>query len=561
MSIRADDTRDPALLRLARAHGVLTEHENGMGVQCQPSEAALLAVLRALGVDIEQPADAGRVEKRSPARPVKAFWHDDDRKLGVFGPLYAMRSSRGGGVGDLEDLAKVCEWAGGLGASLVSTLPLLAGRYRSPTDGCPYAPVSRSVFSELFLDLSAMMTEGERAEAKRLGGASLIDYAASWNLKRRVLGRETAKADASQLASFLESDPLIAEYVRWRAREDGDAAAERLYAYAQWLLHQQLSSVRTRAEAAGCGLYLDLPVGVTAGGFDVHRQSDLYAKGVAVGAPPDAYFPEGQAWGFPPMIPEKMRQSGHTELAEAARRHLRYASALRLDHVMGLYRLYWIPDGHGADDGAYVRYDADGALDVLADLSHTHEAIFIGENLGTVPPEVDAAMVERRLMGMTAAQYDGGDQALAPGASKPELLAAANTHDMPTFAGYLAGRDIDLREALGLLDASAAAYDRRLRKAAVKRLHETLGERDEDALFDALMDRLCDSPSPVVMLALEDLWGEREPQNIPGVSAGYPCWRRPMHMSLESMLERDSIAARVRGWATRTMNESRANAS
>lgn len=561
MSVREPDTRDPGLLRLAQSHGVLTEHENGMGVRCFPSEAALLAVLRALGVDVDQPDSAQRVEKPTPSQSVKAFYRDDERKLGVFGPLYAVRSGRGGGVGDLEDLATLCEWAGVVGASLVSTLPLLAGRYASPTDGCPYAPVSRSVFSELFLDVTSMMTEGERAEAERLGQASLIDYAASWDLKRRVLEREAAKADAASIEAFLGGDALVAQYAKWRALESGDPSAERLYGYAQKLLHEQLAAVRDRAGAAGCGLYLDLPVGVVAGGFDVHRQPDLYARGVAVGAPPDAYFPEGQVWGFPPMIPERVRLGGNAELAEATRRHLRYASTLRLDHVMGLWRLYWIPDGHGADDGVYVRYDAAGSLDLLADLSHEHQATFIGENLGTVPPEVDAAMIKRKLMGMTAAQYDGGDQAMAPGASKPELLAAANTHDMPTFAGYLEGRDIDLRRALRLLDKSAAKYDARLREAAVERLHETLDVRDEDDLFDALMERLCDSPAPVVMLALEDLWSESEPQNIPGVSEGYPCWRRPMRMPLEEMLADDSIVARVRAWAGRIAARSGASVS
>lgn len=559
MSVRADDARDPSLLRLARAHGVLTEHENGMGVRCFPSESALLAVLRALGVDIDRPADATRIETRS--RGVHRFWRDDRRRLGVFAPLYAVRSARGGGVGDLEDLSRLCEWAGGLGASLVSTLPLLAGRYNSPTDGCPYAPLSRSIFSELFLDVSAMMTEGERAEAERLGSVALVDYAASWELKRRVLARETRAADAARVEAFLAEDPLIAQYAQWRAQEDGDASARLLYGYAQMLLHDQLLTVRERAAAAGCGLYLDLPVGVVAGGFDVHRQPDLYARGIAVGAPPDAYFPEGQVWGFPPMLPERARLSGHAELIEATRRHLRYAGTLRLDHVMGLWRLYWVPGGHGADDGVYVRYDAAGALDALADLSHEHGALLIGENLGTVPPEVDAAMIDRGLLGMTAAQYDGGDQAMAPGAAKPDLLGAANTHDMPTFAGYLAGRDIDLRRALGLLDKSAAAYDARLRKAAVEQLHEKLGVRDEGELFDALMERLCGSPSPVVMVALEDLWGETEPQNIPGVSEGYPCWRRTMRWTLEALMADDSIAARLRGWASGIGQRSGAGAS
>ena len=548
MSIRAEDNRDPALLRLARAHGVLTEHDNGMGVRCFPSEEAITAVLRALGVNLDRVADAGKIEL-STADAGPAFWRGDQRMLGVFGPLYAVRSERGGGIGDLEDLARLCEWAGGVGVSLVSTLPLLAGRYTSPTDGCPYAPVSRSVFSELFLDLHGVMTEAERNEAEHLGEAPLIDYGASWRLKRRVLERECLRANAAEIQAFLTQDPLIAQYVKWRAGQDADPTAERLYAYAQWLLHRQLNSVRERAEAVGCGLYLDLPVGVVGAGFDVHRKPDLYARGVVVGAPPDAYFPEGQVWGFPPLIPEMARQTGHAELAEAVRRHLRYATALRLDHVMGLWRLYWVPEGHGADDGVYVQYDARGALDMLAGLSHQHHATFIGENLGTVPPEVDRAMIERRLMGMTAAQYDAGEQALHPGKHKPDLIANANTHDMPTFAGYLQGRDIDLRRALRLLDKSGATYDQRLRAAAVEQMKAALGVSDEDQLFDALMDRLCQSPAPLVMLALEDLWSEAEPQNIPGVSEGYPCWRRPMRLSLEDMISSDSITARVRHWA------------
>jgi len=322
-----------------------------------------------------------------------------------------------------------------------------------------------------------------------------------------------------------------------------------VYGYAQMLLHRQLESVRSRSDASGCGLYLDLPVGVVPDGFDVARNPSLYASGVAVGAPPDAYFPEGQVWGFPPLIPRRAQESGHAELLEATRRHLRYANTLRLDHVMGLWRLYWIPDGHGADDGVYVQYDAVGALDALAQLSHEHEATFIGENLGTVPPEVDAAMIERRLMGMTAAQYDAGAQALEPGPHKPDLLAAANTHDMPTLAGYFVGRDIELRAALGLIDAAAAAFGMRRRAESVERTHEELGTSDASGVLDALVERLVRSPAPVVIVSVDDLLGETEPQNIPGVRDAYPCWRRPMRARLEDLMVDDRIATRVRRWA------------
>ncbi|MEO1009461.1 MAG: 4-alpha-glucanotransferase [Planctomycetota bacterium] len=558
MSPRPDDDRHPALLRLARAHGMLTEHEDGTGARRLPSEAALLAVLRALGVDIERAGDAEAIEP--PAAPLRlaggapaAFWtpRGPRRDLAVFAPAYALRRAGDAGVGDLGGLRRLADWAHGCGAPIVSTLPLVAGRYRTPVDGCPYAPTSRSVFGELFLDLSDDMSDGERIEADRLAGAELIDYAAAWTLKRRVLARlaEHASADdVVRVRQLVEGDPLVAEYARFRAQEDGDPNAEWLYQFAQWMVHEQLTAFgRDR-------LYLDLPVGVRPDGFDVARDPGLYARGVTVGAPPDAYFPEGQDWSFPPILPDAATGRGHAELIAAADRHLRYAATLRLDHVMGFWRLYWIPEGFPPDRGVYVRYPADAQLDALAVLSHEREAVLIGENLGTVPPEVDAAMRERGLLGMAVAQYDAGRSALEPDEGKPAVIAAANTHDMPTFAGYLSGRDIEWREELGLLDRDASRREHESRRAAIERIRIELGVDDAAGLYRRLMLRLCGSDAPMVVAALDDLLGETEPQNIPGVTDGYPCWRRRVARSIDELTHderlasalRDMVAARTR---------------
>ncbi|GIW74308.1 MAG: hypothetical protein KatS3mg103_0830 [Phycisphaerales bacterium] len=367
-----------------------------------------------------------------------------------------------------------------------------------------------------------------------------------------------ASASESQLEGFLAQDGLVARYVRWRARAecgpsggDGLRQAERLYAFAQMLVHEQLTALARRAQAHGCGLYLDLPVGVVRDGFDAHRFEGMYARGVSVGAPPDAYFPSGQVWGFAPMLPLAAAQSGHEELVQAAGRHLRYARALRVDHVMGLWRLYWVPDGHEAQDGAYVRYDAQGALDRLAELSWRYEATFVGEDLGTVPPEVERQMAERGMLGMTAAQYDGGAQVLQPADGGPRRLACLNTHDMPPFAGYLAGRDVALGQALGLLDASFAGKVLRERRQAVERLVAELGVDDAAAMLRALVDRLCGSPAPIVLVTLEDLWLETEPVNVPGITSGYPCWRRPMRRRLEQVVADRSLSELLAGWSDR----------
>jgi len=555
---RGDD-RDPALLALCRASGVLTEHEDGMGVRRRPSEAALLAILRALGVDIDRASEAASIDRTQPPwlgdpGVGRRFWAPaaGARTLAVFLPLHALVSARSQGVGDLGDLRELGRWAGRAGAGLLGTLPLLAGRHRTPADGCPYAPLSRSVFDELFLDLGEALTPAERGLADRLNASRLVDYAGAWSLKRTVLGRMAAQAAAdaevvARVRAFVEDDPLVGPYAAFRAKEEGDASARWVYEHAQWLLHGQLAA---QANGSACGLYLDLPVGVSADSFDVARNPGLYARGVTVGAPPDGYFPEGQDWSFAPIIPQQAHESGHAELEGAVRRHLRYARALRLDHVMGFHRLYWIPEGMGPTEGAYVRYPAGEVLDLLAGLSQEYGALLIGENLGTVPPEVDRAMVERGLLGMVVSQYDAGASAAWPPPGKPIAIATPNTHDMPTFAGYLRGRDIDLRESLGLLDRWSAGRQRLSRERAVGAMRASLGVgggSDRD-LFEALVRRLCASAAPVVVVSLEDLWGEADPQNLPGVTLAYPCWRRRAARALEGIVGDSATGSALRSW-------------
>jgi 4-alpha-glucanotransferase len=441
--------------------------------------------------------------------------------------------------------------------------------------------------------------------------------------RRRVLEALAEAAFASpsrraEIEAFARSEPQLDDYARFRATAerhragwpawperqrasglapvglappDFDEAARRYHLYAQWLWDHQFRTLFGGGEA----LYLDLPIGVDGGGFDVWRFRDQFAAGAAVGAPSDRFFAAGQDWGFPPPHPHHGRQTGHAYFRSVVRAHLRRAGMLRLDHVMALHRLFWIPRGFSARDGVYVRYPADELYAVLAIESHRHRARIVGENLGTVPPEVNESMQRRGLLPMRIFQFEATpdwprDRAALEG------LAALNTHDTATFAAFWEGRDVEQGVRLGLLDAAAAGgvIERRARiRAAVIATLAAEGWLDErrrdaaeptaateppnltgptvsaepptaddeptpddeltaasepttDEVLRALLRRLAASDAEVVIAQLEDLWLEPDPQNVPGVGADYPSWHRRMRRSLDSIERDPSLAALLR---------------
>jgi 4-alpha-glucanotransferase len=395
------------------------------------------------------------------------------------------------------------------------------------------------------------------------------------NRKQRTLGSLSAlawrrEAVAAELQAFMQERPEVASYARFRAQVEARGATwrswpgreregrqgsdlderARYHIFVQYMLHRQLSAFAGTSRTA---LYLDLPVGVHGGGYDVWRYREQFSIGASVGAPPDQLFEGGQNWGFPPLHPQHSRADGHAYFAACLRNHLQYAKVLRIDHVMGLHRLFWIPDGADTRSGVYVRYPSEELIAVLSIEAHRAGARIVGENLGTVPAEVNEAMQRHRIMGMFVGQFafTGKASAPLPRAGKG-TLASLNTHDTPTFAGSLTGRDIDERERMGLLDKPAADKERagraRLGKvlASYARRQGILKGKLHARALEALLRDLARSQAEIVLVNLEDLWLETEPQNIPGVTDGYPNWRRQSALNLEQITRSRSIAALLR---------------
>jgi 4-alpha-glucanotransferase len=325
----------------------------------------------------------------------------------------------------------------------------------------------------------------------------------------------------------------------------------RYHQYVQLVAEDQLgeiSGARGSVPAVrrpGTGLYLDFPLGVSPGGYDTWRYRDAFAHDASVGAPPDVFFSRGQDWGFPPTHPERQREDGYTYLRAALRNLLRHAGSLRIDHVMGLHRLYWVPPGSDARDGVYVQYRAAELYAILALESHRAGAAVVGEDLGTVPRYVQQAMARHGILRSYVLQL--APLAGSVGRPPPLSVASLNTHDLPTFAGFWQGLDIEDRLAKGLLDPkdvrkerSERARQRKLLRGALREAGAARDAHPGEAIAAALR-YLAASPSRMVVVNLEDLWGEAEPQNRPGTGLDQPNWRRKASRPLESFRSDEAV--------------------
>jgi 4-alpha-glucanotransferase len=315
--------------------------------------------------------------------------------------------------------------------------------------------------------------------------------------------------------------------------------------YGQWLAQEQIDSLTSGCQAKGIKLCLDLPLGVDPHGYDTWRHSDIFALEVATGAPPDAFFSKGQNWGFAPLHPERIRQRDYRYVLEFLRFQMRHANFLRIDHVMGLHRLYWIPQGFPATEGAYVTYPAEEFYAILNLESHRHQTVLVGENLGTVPAQVNARMKRHQLRQMYVLQYEQRPDPERPLRAPPtRSVASLNTHDMPAFTAYWRGLDLADRVALGLLKKAELAPERARRREANHWLKRFLtangflkiGESRASKVLRACLKFLAASRAELVLANLEDLWGETRPQNTPGTVAQRPNWRRQTRLSLEQIL-------------------------
>jgi 4-alpha-glucanotransferase len=522
------------------------------------------------------------------AAPSRCYGGDGKPLWGVFLPLYALRTARSWGAGDFSDLEVLAEWTAGLGGGVVATLPMLAAFLDEPCEPSPYAPASRLFWNELYVDPRRLPELEDCAPARRLlespeflrevealRASPQVDYPRLMALKRRVL-EELARrffarpgARREELDAFASRKAGLESYAAFRAvgdrrgepwqcwperlrggtlaQADYDEEDRRYYLWTQWAADQQIRAMAQQARRRGPGLYLDLPLGVHGSAYDVWRERDLFAQGASAGAPPDAFFTKGQDWGFPPLHPERLRERGYDHLIDCLRHHLEHAGLLRLDHVMQLHRLFWIPQGMDPSGGVYVEYPAEELYAVLALESHRHRAMIVGENLGTVPPEVNQAMDRHEVLGMYVVQYE-----LQPGSHglrepPARSVASLNTHDMPAFQAFLEARDVDDLESLGFFTPEQARQERERREAIRRAMEEALPPEERgrgtagEAILRLLLDHLAAGPARMVLVNLEDLWHETEPQNVPGTHEERPNWRRKARYAFEEFSTRADV--------------------
>ncbi|MDT3399981.1 4-alpha-glucanotransferase, partial [Streptomyces sp. B1866] len=553
------------------------------------------------------------------------------RGHGFLVQLYSLLSARSWGMGDLGDLADLAAWSGrALGTGFLQINPLhaavpgtLAGPSGPavPADPSPYRPSSRRFPDPVHLRVAAvpefaelrgrareragaLLARGDALRAAVLDGGALIDRDAVWDLKREALelvlavplgpGRQAAYA-----AFRAERGPALDDHATWcalaevhgtdwRAWPDGLAdpraaatarARERhrdrveFHRRLAWLTDEQLAAAQRAAREAGMpvGVVHDLAVGVHPSGADTWALQDVFASGMSVGAPPDAFNSRGQDWGLPPWRPDALATRAYGPYRDLLRGLLRHAGALRIDHVMGLFRLWWVPEGREPTEGAYVRYDAEAMLGVLALEAHRAGTPVIGEDLGTVEQGVRETLAGRGLLGTsvlwferdyarertgTAAEGDDAPAALPlpPAAWREYCLATATTHDLPSTAARLTGEHVDLRHRLGLLTRPVErerAEDARevgawlAELARLGLLPEGPGG-EEEAAVRAVYRFLTRTPARMVGIWLPDTVGDRRPQNLPGTWDQYPNWRLPVADAAGRPVSLEDLAASPR---------------
>lgn len=511
------------------------------------------------------------------------------RTWGVFAPLYGLRSPRSGATGDMDTMHALRRWVHDRGGAYVGALPILAQFLAESINISPYAPASRLFWNELYLALRppAMLGERERQELLAAAGTAAAERARLATLPQVAYGEQYRwkRAWIDQVAERCVANPAVrASIEQWAAgvpafdyamfRAFGEmegrgwhtwaqnrdqlpmaTSAEEAAAHgadpsrvwshvvAQWMMHQQLVAERAD-EAHSAGLYLDLPVGVSGDAYEVWRHRKLFVTGASAGAPPDALFLGGQEWGLPPVHPRVSQATGHHYLRACLRHHMQAASMLRIDHVMGLHRLYCVPRGFGATEGAYLRYPKEELYALIALESRRYRCAVVGEDLGTVPPDVPPALARHNVARLWVSQFEiPSEVGKVPRSSPPAVVASFGTHDMATFSGWWQGADLADRRALGLINDEEQARqlaERRQQCAALLAYTqaEALAPADlpeqERAMVGATID-LARSPAEVVLVTLEDLWLEGQPQNVPGTYRERDNWLRPLAYSSEQL--------------------------
>jgi len=482
---------------------------------------------------------------------------DGSKEWAAFLPLHALRTEQESGIGTYSDLGRLGDWVSSLGGGLVGTLPLYPSFPGPPIDPSPYLPMSRLAYNELFIDpfvlpeYETALETGTPVPVDQPSGPfaapPAVDYEGVARLRRQQL-EPLARAVCSgalpdrrrRFEEFATAHPELVAYAEFRAGRESttragnpEPSAVGYHLYTQWVASEQLAAAGHHAKQ-----YADLPVGSHPRGFDPVWSPESFVPGVQGGSPPDRFFAGGQSWGFRPLHPERIREDGYGFFSAALRRAFQHADCLRIDHVMGLQRMYMIPDGHDATDGAYVAYRAEELHALVALEAYRADAVVVGEDLGTVPAGVRRRMARDHMLRTWVFQFESTPEVPLPRPAS-NFLASLGTHDLPRFGAFLWGEDIDEREGNGALSSDQAREERSTRARWRRRLFDALGLPADLAprLVTAQAQReilryLGRSDAKIVLVDLEELWDERRAQNHPGTeSVGN--WRRRARRTLE----------------------------
>jgi 4-alpha-glucanotransferase len=592
-----------SLAERARAYGVATSYDDWAGNPKDVPEETVRRVLDAMDATGDGPDAASPltvVREGSPEAAGRAVGEYDlgggrallvapracptpPRTWGWMVQLYAARSRRSWGLGDLADLGALAAWSATEGAGFLLVNPLHAAAPGFPQEPSPYFPASRRFANPLYLAVEdlpeyALLAPDDRAaverlaaEARALNASDLIDRDAVWRAKSAALELLFRVAAPERRAAFAayraDQGQGLVDYATWAAlaerhrgpyqdwpsalrhpRSPAVEAARReladrvdFHAWLQWLCAEQLAAAQRAARDAGMpvGLVHDLAVGVDPGGADAWAQQDDLAHGMTVGAPPDSFNQKGQDWRLPPWRPDRLRASGYAPFRDLVRAMLAQGGGIRVDHAMGLFRLFWVPEGCSPAEGTYVRYDADALLGILAYECRQAGAVAVAEDLGTVEPGVPETLRRNGILGSAVLWFEEGRPALYP----EQAFTSITTHDLPTARGFWTDEALRVQAELDLLGEGRSVEDQRkqndadrARVLALLRAEGLVGDGpDLDALVVAMHAFVARTPSLMVAAALGDAVGDVRQPNMPGTKDEYPNWRLPLPVPLADL--------------------------
>jgi 4-alpha-glucanotransferase len=497
---------------------------------------------------------------------LSAALNGSKKRSGVALNLYRLRTESNWGVGDFGDLRRMAPLLAQINCDFIGLNPLSSCAIDGYENFSPYSPSSRHALDLIYLDPEQLLetfpaplaaefaTSRECVQRiEQIKTAELIEFSQVANLKRE-LARYCFDYFISELAN--SEPPLAEDFEQFRAgmsqgliefiSEESNGQQREFIEFVQWQLHRQLSRIRGILEESkfSIGLYLDFPLSASGDGAEVRANKSLYIDEATVGAPADYYNAAGQSWGFPPLMPDRLREVGFKPFISALRSTMIHCDMVRIDHILGFARLFCIPDGLEPHQGLYLRYPMTELLDILCLESVRNSCVVVGEDLGTVPDGFQKQLRDRNIFSYSMLFFSQDESGEYPSSSQFNefSMLTSTTHDFPPLDGYVEGVDLAIRKRLNMLPGDGdfnsligmREADMELLKSRL--VSEGIITKKQKSFSDSLIEFVKCSRSRLIAIPLEDLVGEKEPINIPGVSQGYPCWRIPMFFDWEYSL-------------------------